>query len=58
MFKTLTLLGLAAFALADAPEDLVQSLPQMGNSFTFNLYSGYLPINNTPRSLHYMFAES
>jgi carboxypeptidase C (cathepsin A) len=57
MLKTLAFLGLVAFASADAPADKVTSLPQMG-TFSFNLYSGYLPVNQTTRSLHYMFAES
>jgi len=57
MFKALALLGLVAFSSAAPKEDKVDFLPQMGN-FTFNLYSGYLPVNDTTRSLHYMFAES
>lgn len=43
MFKVLALVGLAALATAAPAADLVPSLPQMG-TFTFNLYSGYLPI--------------
>lgn len=57
MLKVLALLGLAALAKAAPAEDKVDSLPQMG-TFSFNLYSGYLPIANTTKSLHYMFAES
>ena len=57
MLKVLALLGFAAITKAAPAEDKVDSLPQMGD-FTFGLYSGYLPIQGTKKSLHYMFAES
>lgn len=42
-------------AKAAPAEDLVKSLPNM-TTFAFPLYSGYLDIPNTGKSLHYMFA--
>lgn len=58
MNKVLALLGLAAVAYAAPAEDKVDSLPEM-DTFSFGLYSGYLPIQgSTSKSLHYMFAES
>ena len=43
--------------MAAPQEDLVASLPNM-TTFTFPMYSGYLKIPNTGKSLHYIFAES
>ena len=50
---------MAALGLALAAEesDRVTSLPMMGD-FDFNLYSGYLKIPDSSKSLHYMFAQS
>jgi carboxypeptidase C (cathepsin A) len=28
------------------------------DTFNFNMYSGYLPVRDTSKSLHYLFAES
>ena len=44
-------------ALAAPVEELVPSLPDMG-SFKFKLYSGYLDIAGTSKTLHYVFSES
>lgn len=57
MLKVLALLGLAALASAAPAAEKVDYLPQMGN-FTYGVYSGYLPINGTSKSLHYFFLES
>jgi hypothetical protein len=48
-------LGLAVAAPA---EDKVDYLPEMGKFDTYSLYSGYLPIEGTGKSLHYVFVES
>jgi len=52
-----TLATLALLVSADAPADLVPMLPQM-DVFSFKLYSGYLPIAGTTKTLHYVFAQS
>lgn len=59
MFKVLTLLGLAvSYSKAAFPsEDLVSSLDQMPD-LSFGLYSGYVPINNTEKQIHYIAALS
>jgi carboxypeptidase C (cathepsin A) len=51
---TLALIGVAIGAPA---EDKVAYLPEM-ETFLFNVYSGYLPVGDTSKNLHYMFAES
>lgn len=50
--KSLALLGLATAASAAPAEDKVDYLPGM-DTFSFNMYSGYLPIGDTSKSLHY-----
>jgi carboxypeptidase C (cathepsin A) len=50
-------LGLAAAVLAAPAADKVDSLPGIG-TFPFNMYSGFLPITGTSKSLHYLLAES
>ena len=57
MLKVLALLGLAALTSAAPQADKVDSLPDMG-TFPYGVYSGYLPINGTSKSLHYFFFES
>jgi hypothetical protein len=52
-----TLLALLGYIKAAPAEDLVPYLPLMTN-FSFNMYSGYLPVTGTDRSLHYILAES
>ena len=46
-----------SFVISAPTEDKVAYLPEMGN-FAFNMFSGYLEINNTKKALHYVFAES
>ena len=59
MLKTiaLTLVGLASLASAYPDADKVASLPQM-DDLSFGLYSGYVDIPNSKKSLHYMSALS
>jgi hypothetical protein len=57
MFKAITLLGLVGYAVAYPKEDLVEKLDQF-DDISFGLYSGYLPIDGTKKSLHYMAALS
>jgi len=61
MQKTLSLSLLALLLCpaikADAPEDRVDFLPEM-DVFSFPFYSGYLPIEGTTKSLHYLFSQS
>ena len=60
MLKTLALLGLAAFTLAEPVEDRVYGLPEMNNNqhFPFKMFSGYLPIIGSTKNLHYLYMES
>jgi cathepsin A (carboxypeptidase C) len=56
MFAVATLLIAVAFA---APaEDLVKFIPQVPEQPDFKIYSGYLDIPGTTKSLHYLFVES
>lgn len=58
MLKSLALLGLTMFASAAPSADKVDYLPGMDN-FTFNMYSGYVAVNNSvSKNLHYLFVES
>lgn len=50
---TLAVVGLAALASAYPDADKVTSLEQMPD-ISFGLYSGYVPIPNTKKKLHYM----
>lgn len=60
MLKILTLLGVAAFSLAEPVEDRVRVLPMMNanEEFPFKMFSGYLPVLGTTKNLHYMYVES
>ena len=49
---------LAAVAVAAPEADRVAKLPGQPAFDTFPVYSGYLPIGATSKSLHYMFIES
>jgi hypothetical protein len=53
---TFALAGLAANALPE--EDRVMSLPNMATFDTWGFFSGYLPLLNSGKRLHYVFAES
>ena len=58
MKKIFSLLILGSAIVAAVPvEDQVKSLPNM-TTFDFPLYSGYLKVENTQKSLHYIFAQS
>ena len=58
MLKTLAIVGLVAVASAALPDaDKVEKLDQMPD-LSFGLYSGYLDIPSTSKSLHYMAALS
>ncbi len=54
-FAVAALLGLTRAAPAD---DFVESLPQMGDSFDFGVYSGYIPLTGPSKKIHYLFLES
>ena len=58
MKRILALLSLLGTALAAFPDDLVTILPEIAVITDFKLYSGYLSIKGTGKTLHYMFAES
>ena len=51
------LLFSASLVFGADEQDRVIFLPGM-DEFTFNLYSGYLKVPNSSKSLHYMLAES
>ena len=55
MLKTIALavVGLALIASAYPEVDRVHELKDWPQ-FNFGVYSGYLPINNTTKQLHYM----
>jgi hypothetical protein len=55
LFTIATLLGSVS---ADAAADLVTEIKGMTNFTEYGVYSGYLDIENTTKSLHYVFAES
>jgi carboxypeptidase C (cathepsin A) len=50
--------ALAGLAYAAPEEDRVLEVPGMAVFDNFGFYSGYLPIPDTGKSLHYLFAES
>lgn len=54
----LTIATLFGAVSADAAADQVTELKGMANFTDWSLYSGYLDIENTTKSLHYVFAES
>lgn len=58
MRRILLLTILIGFSIGAYLEDLVPFLPDMANFTDFRLYSGYLSIRGTGKTLHYMFAES
>ena len=49
---------MAAFVAAAPAAEQVTSLPGMGNFDKFKLYSGYIALPNTSKTLHYVFAEA
>eukprot|EP00347_Sterkiella_histriomuscorum_P004769 403359180 len=57
ILATLTIAGLVSLSCAYPQEDLVKSLDQMPD-LSFGLYSGYVPIDNTSKKIHYMAALS
>jgi carboxypeptidase C (cathepsin A) len=46
--------------LAEPADDRVRTLPGMNNNadFPFKMFSGYLPVLGTTKSLHYLYLES
>lgn len=58
MKRILALLTLCGIATSAYIDDLVTVLPDIANITDFKLYSGYLSIKGTGKTLHYMFAES
>jgi len=56
----ITILALAGVLTAAPADDKVDFLPYTNatQALPFDMYSGYLPINGTKKSLHYVFAES
>jgi len=58
MLKTLSILGFVGAALSAYTDDLVKTLPDMGDFTDFKLYSGYLSVKGTGKYLHYMLVES
>jgi carboxypeptidase C (cathepsin A) len=54
----LLLIALVVIVCAKPEADRVMEIPMMGNFTDFEVYSGYLPIPDKQRSLHYMFVES
>jgi len=51
------ILGLITKSNAKPAEELVTSLPQM-ETFAYGVYSGFIDIKDTSKSLHYLLAES
>jgi len=49
---------LAAFVAAAPAAEKVTALPGMGNFDKFGLYSGYIALPNTSKTIHYVFAEA
>ncbi len=49
---------LAVFVAAAPEAEKVTSLPGMGNFDKFGLYSGYIALPNTSKTIHYVFAEA
>jgi carboxypeptidase C (cathepsin A) len=62
MYRTstsaLVTFALAGLAAAAFEADRVTSLPEMGTFDKFGVFSGYLPIEDTEKKLHYMFVEA
>ena len=53
---------LANFITAKPQDELVTSLPQMNfttaENFTYGVYSGFVPVGNSSRTIHYLLVES
>jgi carboxypeptidase C (cathepsin A) len=58
MKYTVSLITFAARVMATPEEDRVMSMPNMADFDTWAFYSGYLPLINTGKKLHYLFLES
>lgn len=58
MIKKLALLALVSYIKAKPDGDKVVGLPGMTDNFSFEFYSGYLPVGTTQKFLHYVFVES
>ena len=56
--NSLLTFALAGLASAAPEEDRVAELPNMATFDDFAFFSGYLPIPDSGKSLHYLFAES
>lgn len=54
---TLTIVGLVGLSMAYPDAEKVTELDQW-TDLSFGLYSGYVPIDNTKKQLHYMAALS
>jgi cathepsin A (carboxypeptidase C) len=49
---------LAAATIAAPDAERVPSMPDMGDFDKFSLYSGYIPLNDGKKNMHYMFVEA
>jgi len=58
MIIILALVTFIVLAQAKATEDKVESLPDMATSFEYEVYSGYVALENTTKHIHYMLVES
>ena len=60
MNSKLVINALIGLAVAGPQEDLVKNLWRMndGMDFDFNMWSGYIPIKDTTKQIHYLLAES
>ena len=58
LVKSFAISLLAAAANAVVAADKVDALPDMATFDTYAVYSGYLDVDGTSNSLHYMFVES
>ena len=56
MFKYAS--ALAAVAYAKSEEDRVTELPGMQTFDQYGMFSGFLPIAETTKKIHYLFVES
>ena len=55
---SIAVLALLGLTKAKPVEEIVQSLPGMPAFDTFGVYSGYVPIKDTTKNIHYLLVES
>ena len=58
MMILFAILALSIYVRAAPAADKVDEIPGMAKFDKYGLYSGYIPIVNTTKNIHYLFVES